>query len=476
VLLPGLLCACLFVSPGYASPADVPFDPSGHWEGSIDIPGTPITVLVDLSRGDGSAWTGTIDIPLQGAKGVALAGIAVRGDSLLFALAGIPGDPRFAGAAREGRVEGTFTQGGQQFPFHLGREKMALPGRPQEPKPPFPYRSEEVTYLNGDIALAGTLTIPEGSGPFPAALLVTGSGPQNRDEELLGHKPFLVLSDHLTRAGIAVLRVDDRGVGGSSGSTMTSTSEDFAGDAIAGIRFLCGRQEVDPERVGIIGHSEGGLIGPLAASRSKEVAFVVMLAGTGVPGGDVILRQSEAIRRADGAEERSIAFELKLLRRSFELSAAGADSAAFRQALEETAAADLAALDDSPASQALRPKLEAIRDATLGAVHGIGTPWFRYFLTYDPRPALRGLRVPVLVLNGEKDLQVIADQNVPEIEKALQEAGNKDVTVRRFPGLNHLFQPAGSGSPAEYASIETTIDPPVLEAIISWIQSRFRSR
>ena len=444
---------------------------AGHWEGAIELPGASLGILVDLIIGPDGTWTGTIDIPMQGAKGLKLEGIEVSPDTLRFRIAGIPGDPSFLAVNPGERIEGSFTQGGQSLPFHLGREAIEAPKRPQEPKPPYPYRVEEVTYSSGEITLAGTLTRPEGTGPFPAAVLISGSGAQNRDEELLGHKPFHVLADHLTRAGIAVLRFDDRGVGGSGGSTMNSTTDDVAGDALAGVAFLRGRSEIDPKRVGVIGHSEGGVVGPLAASRSDEVAFVVMMAGTGVTGAEVVQRQSIEIDRAAGLAEPVIAMQRELLGRLFELVRAKADSAQVHAEMGRLAAPHLEAAPDS-----IRTAMETVRDECLQGAKAMAVPWFHYFMDYDPRVALRQVKVPVLVLNGEKDLQVIPDQNLPEIEKALAEAGNADVTVRRLPGLNHLFQPAQTGSPMEYASIETTIDPSVLELISGWILERFGGR
>ncbi|HEV2844969.1 MAG TPA: alpha/beta fold hydrolase, partial [Thermoanaerobaculia bacterium] len=325
--------------------------------------------------------------------------------------------------------------------------------------------SEEVSYTNGDIKLAGTLTIPEGPGPFPAGVRITGSGPQNRDEALLGHKPFLVISDHLTRNGIAVLRVDDRGVGGSTGSVDTATTADFAQDALAGVRFLKKHAKVAPDRVGLVGHSEGGVVAPLAASQSTDVAFIVMLAGTGVPGADVISLQSERISRAGGMAEDKIKLEADIMRRSIEVMRNEKDPAARDAKLRQLGKEALALQS---------PEEQGGGDDMLDAqVKQVTSNWFRYFIDYDPRPALRKVKVPVLALNGELDLQVIADQNIPEIEKALKEAGNPDVTIRRLPGLNHLFQPAKTGSPAEYAASDVTVDPSVLELMTKWIRERF---
>ena len=458
-----VLLVALSGAPAGAAPTDV----SGHWEGAVTLPGMELGLLIDLSLQDG-AWSGTADIPMQGAKGIALAGVRAVGDSLCFALAGVPGEPTFRGVRGDGRITGMFTQGGQRFPFHLGREKLAAPRRPQEPKRPLPYREEEVGYDNGPIHLAATLTLPEGSGPFPAAVLITGSGAQDRDEALFGHKPFLVLSDYLTRAGIAVLRADDRGIGGSTGKVRNSTTSDFADDALAGVRYLRTRGAIDSARIGLVGHSEGGIVGPLAAARSPDdVAFVVMIAGTGVPLDEVVLRQTELIGRAGGASPAEVVGEVARTKLIMDLVKSGADSLVVRVALLEQIRGQLAALPDSARAAAGSP--DALADATL---RGMLNPWFRYAVGLDPRVALRRVRCPVLAHNGTLDLQVDPEQNLPEIEKALGEGGNRDVTVRRLAGLNHVLQRAKTGSPEEYATIEETMNEEGLAAIRDWVLAR----
>ena len=433
----------------------------GHWEGSIALPGVALTVVVDLSYESG-LWSGAADIPMQGAKGLPLAGIRMAGAEIEFSLADVPGDPTFAGKLSEGKISGTFTQGGQSFPFNLGREDMPSPTRPQEPHPPFPYEGDEVTYTSGTVTLTGTLTFPSRGGPFPAVVLISGSGPQDRNEEVMGHKPFLVLADHLTRAGIAVLRVDDRGVGGSSGSVSQSTSEELAGDVLSGVAFLKTRPEIDPKRIGLIGHSEGGIIAPIVAARSEDVAFVVLLAGTGVPGREVLLHQIGLISRASGVDEGTLRVILAEADKSMGLVESGADEKALRDQLRKLVSAQLGE------GASVRQLEEGVSQAMLQ----MGNPWFRFFLRYDPRTALREVRVPVLVLNGELDLQVDPAQNVPEIRKALEEAGNKEYTVTILPGLNHLFQKAKTGSLLEYYVIEETLNPAALDAVRQWILAR----
>lgn len=441
-------------------------DFGGHWEGEIKAPGTALVVKIDLEESD-AGWKGTIDIPLQGAKGLSLGDFKIDGSALQFVIVGVPGNPTFDGELVDGRIEGTLRQGGAALEFWLAREVVVGPVRPQEPAPPFPYLVEEAAYKNGEVGLAGTLTVPEGKGPFPAALLITGSGPQDRDEALMGHRPFLVLADHLTRAGIAVLRVDDRGVGGSTGgSVMESTTADFAGDVVAGVEFL--KVDARIREIGLIGHSEGGVVGPMAAVRTEDIAFVVMMAGTGVPGREVLIEQLELISRANGSDDAAVQKALELQQRAIAIIAGAAPRAEraelLRAVVEEqlAEAPEMAALSDADREQAIER-----------AIAGSLNPWFEAFVGLDPREALRVVKVPVLALNGDLDLQVDADQNLPEIARALVEGGNKDVSIRRFPALNHLFQTAITGSPDEYAQIEQTIAPAVLAVITDWILDRF---
>jgi pimeloyl-ACP methyl ester carboxylesterase len=467
-LLAALSIASLFAVPGLRAAEAPPV--SGHWEGEIELPGGAgkLQVMVELKQGiSPSGWVGTIDIPAQAAKGVPLEDISVDGAKVRFSILGAPGHATFDGTLDGGKLAGTFSQGQLSMPFHLGREKVVQEEKAQDPKPPFPYKIEEVAYTNGDVKLAGTLTTPAGAGPFPAVLLITGSGSQDRNETIFGHKPFWVIADHLSRHGIAVLRVDDRGVGGSTGDPRSSTSADFAQDVLSGVSFLKGHAGVDAKRIGLLGHSEGGLIAPLAASQSPDVAFIILLAGTGVPGEQIVLRQLEMISRAEGTPEDKIHEQVARQKRVFEI---------LRTMKGEEARAELKKQVEMGLQDATPEQRRAMGGASAlveRQIQEADSPWFRFFATFDPRPALRQVKVPVLALNGEKDLQVPADQNLPEIEKALKAGGNRDVTVQKLPGLNHLFQPAATGSPAEYALSPMTIDPKVLDLITDWIRQRF---
>jgi hypothetical protein len=390
---------------------------------------------------------------------MALADVSADGGTVRFRVPDLPGDAAFTGtlAADGTAIGGRLAQGGTEYPLVLHRGTVAAPARPQEPKPPFPYRSEDVAYRGGAGDLAGTLTLPDGAGPFPAVLLITGSGAQDRDESLAGHKPFLLLSDTLTRAGTVVLRVDDRGVGGSAGDAADATYDDLVGDIRAGLAFLRTRAEVDGARIGLLGHSEGGSLAPLVAQRaSDEVGFVIMIAGPAVTGEEVLVEQNRLLRAASGQTPQQIDEQVAFIRELCRLLRARDDEAA-RELVRDRVRTEAAALPEeqrAAAERAAPPVDEALRG----------------FATYDPAPALEALRVPVLAVYGGKDLQVPPAQSEPVLRERL--ADNPDATIRTFDGLNHLMQPATTGAPAEYATIETTMDPAVLALITQWMAAR----
>lgn len=434
-------------------PATLPEGPL-RYRGEVTLPaGPPMELFVELRASGDDGYVGEISIPAQGAFELELGEITVEVGKLSFALVQV-GARWSATLASDGQASDcAFEQSGMKLACALEPIDEATlaavrsPPRPQTPAPPFPYDITDVEYDNetDGVRLAGTLTIPSGPGPFPAALLITGSGAQDRDESLMGHKPFLVLADHLTRQGIAVLRVDDRGVGGSSGVLSESTGEALARDVATSVRHLRGTDRIDPERVGLIGHSEGAILGPRVAADDPKIAFVVMMAGTGVPGYEVIREQSAAILRASGAPETAV------------------------ELARNQQAQALKTIMDHPSNDDALRELEVVLGTTPPPqVAAMLTPWFRSFLAYDPAPALRKLRCPVLVLDGELDLQVLPDQNLPAIEAALAK-NRRRTTVHRLPGLNHLFQHAKTGSPSEYGSIEETLAPEVLQLIGDWV-------
>jgi uncharacterized protein len=443
-------------APPVAPPVAAPVE--GAWHGRIELPGSPLDIGVRLA-----AAGGTFDLPAQGLSALPVTNLRVADRTVRFDLPDVPGGAAFDGTLSEdgATISGTYTQAGQTVPFSLARGPLSAPARPQEPRPPFPYRSEDVSYPGGGVTLAGTLTRPAGPGPFPAVLLLTGSGPQDRDETISGHKPFLLLADTLTRAGYAVLRVDDRGVGGSGGDSGRATYDDLAADALAGVAFLQRRPDVDIGRIGLLGHSEGGYLAPLVTQQAAgAVGFVVLVAGPAVRGEEVLALQNRMILEQAGAPPEQVEDQVAYVRELSRLLAAGDEEAA-RQLARDRIAAQTAALPESQ-----RPTPEEV-EAQLPV-----SPAFRSFVTYDPAPALAALDVPVLAIFGEKDLQVPPAQSEPAMRALL--AGSPAATVRVLPGLNHLMQPATTGSPTEYASIETTVAPDALEVVTGWLQENVR--
>lgn len=358
---------------------------------------------------------------------------------------------------------GSFRQGAMRTQMHfLPTDTLFSVVRPQTPKPPFPYTEKEVVIerKKAGVTLAGTLTLPDGAGPFPAVVLVSGSGQQNRDEELMGHKPFLVLADHLARNGIAVLRCDDRGTGGSKGDVANATTLDFADDAEAAFDFLRKQKKIDPKRVGIIGHSEGGMIAPIVASRNRKVAFAVLLAGPGTTGADILLQQNERILQLDSIPQPLIDRRLKVLSALYE---------AMDTLPPDRIQPYLIDLCDKNTKDltADERKLAGLRrgDAIAMAIQ-MQLPWMRTFIKLDNSYYLRQVRCPILAINGELDSQVLPVVNLGHISEATESRA----TVMMFPGLNHLMQHCQTGSVNEYMLIEETMAPEVLDSIVDWLK------
>jgi pimeloyl-ACP methyl ester carboxylesterase len=444
----------------------------GNWQGSLKVTAFELRLAfhVTPSKEAPDTLTATFDSLDQGAKGLPVDSVALAEDGTArFTLKKLASSYEGKLSADGTQIDGEWTQRGAKMPLVMKRvDKVAEVRRPQTPVKPYPYTEIALQVENkaGDVTLAGTLTVPEGKGdgPFPAAVLISGSGAQDRDETILGHKPFLVLADELTRRGIAVLRVDDRGVGGSSGKTMSSTSEDFTGDILAEVAALKARPEIDPARIGLIGHSEGGLIAPMVAARSSDVAFIVLLAGPGLPGEQLLIQQGQLIRKAEQVGDRGeqVAHDAQL--RALEIIKSEPDAKVAAEKIRAIIKEALAKMSDEERKEAgdLTAAIEA--QVQLGT-----SPWLRFFLTYDPRPALEKVRCPVLALNGEKDVQVAPRENLGAIAAALKAGGNARVQTQELPGLNHLFQTCQTGSLTEYSRIEETIAPSALKRIGDWV-------
>jgi hypothetical protein len=432
-----------------------PSDIDGAWMGTLDTGAIKLRVVFHLTNTE-DGLIATMDSPDQNARGIPVTAVTRTGSSLKLELKQIAG--AFKGNISKDleTIEGTWTQSGGTLPLTLKRVKDASQlerRRPQNPVKPYPYREEEVEFANPAAAakLAATLTVPPGKGPYRAVLLICGSGPNDRDESLMGHKPFLVLADFLARKGIAVLRADKRGVGKSGGDLATATTADFAADAGSGVAYLKTRAEVDPRKIGLVGHSEGGAIAPMVAARNRDVSFIVMMAGSGVPGDEILVAQTLLLSEASGKSHAEARAKADKEREILALVKQEKDNAVLEKKVRELLAGDV------PEPQ-LGAQLTMMR-----------TPWFRYFIEYNPATELRRVACPVLAIIGEKDLQVPPKQNLPAIREALEAGGNKSFEVDELPGLNHLFQTAHSGAPSEYAEIEETMSPVALEKVASWI-------
>jgi len=438
---------------------DIPKGPvveglDGDWEGALTLSQATLRLVLRVKTGP-YGTIALLDSPDQLALGMPLTSLTRDGDKVAFAYTQI--HARFEGAlAADGRsMTGDFIQG-KPLPLTLTRRTSApVVRRPQVPAKPYPYREEQVAIDSAPgVRLAGTLTLPPGPGPFPAAVLITGSGAQDRDETILGHKPFLILSDDLTRRGIAVLRYDDRGFARSTGDFAKATTRDFAVDAEAAADFLRRRPDIDARRVGLIGHSEGGIVAPMVAAKDRKIAFVVMMAGVGAPAEEAMAAQRAAVLPALGASPERVR-QNELLSEHALAAMKGA-----RTSSEAEARATVVLLREGGPLGITAENVQPIAKR-------LSSDWTRKLMAYDPAPTLRAVKAPILAINGTKDVQVIADLNLAAIKAAT--VGNPDVTITPLPGLNHMFQTARTGAIGEYADIEETIAPIALRTIGEWV-------
>ncbi len=439
-------------------------DISGAWHGKLSLPTGSLTIVFHISQTEQDVYVTTLDSPDQGANGIKTQTTSFNDSTLIIQIPVIHAS--YKGKLNsDNTINGTFTQG-MPLPLNLKKGEASRPKRPQEPQPPFPYRSEEVTVRNerDGINLAGTLTLPEKGTKFPAVVMVTGSGAQNRDEEIMGHKPFFVIADYLTRNGIAVLRCDDRGTAASQGTHATATNEDFATDTEAMVNYLRSRKEINAKKIGIIGHSAGGIIAFIVAKKDPSIAFVVSLAGAGVRGDSLMLKQVELISKSQGMPDAvwqgmkpSIRNRYAILQQTDKTP----------EELQKELYADV--------TKTMSPEqlkdLNTIQQLS-AQISSMTSPWYLHFMRYDPAQDLKKLKCPVLALNGEKDIQVDAAMNLAAIQERITGNGNKNVTVKAYPNLNHLFQTCKKGTLAEYGQLEETINPEVLKDIIEWIRKQ----
>lgn len=435
----------------------------GSWEGTLHIQNKALRIRFHIEASD-SLYHSRMDSPDQGAFDLPTTRTSFRDNKLEIIASGL--GLFYRGTLLQDTIEGTLNQGGMPLPLNLYRFVKTAPDRPQTPQEPFPYAAEELLIPagDGDRVLGATLTLPAGKGPFPAVMLIAGSGPNDRDETVFGHKPFLVIADHLTRQGFAVLRYDKRGVGKSTGNFSTATIEDFANDARAVVNYLKQQEEIDPDRIGLLGHSEGGLVSAMLAAGNRDIAFAVLMAAPGTTGMEIVLDQNQISLTHQGVEPETIEELQKLNRETFgmllEWKGTEEDRTALRDQLSRF-------WNKLPLLVRMKVEKEAFLRSQFNAMT---MPGYLSFLRADPSLYLKEVTCPLLALNGEKDTQVPAVKNIRAITSALEIAGNKNVETRIYPGLNHLFQECITGLTDEYAKSEQTLAPVILNEVGEWLK------
>jgi len=436
-------------------------DIQGSWEGNLAIQGTKLPLIFNIQK-NGELYLSTLDSPMQGAKGIPIKETIYVNNELKINAPNL--NLKFNGVFKEDTIEGNFIQNGASFPLVLTRKKgdSSILNRPQEPKPPFDYPIEEVVFVNSKDknTLAGTLTLPKNKKDFPVVILITGSGAQNRDSELFGHKPFAVIANDFAQKGIGVLRLDDRGIGSSTKGNYTDTSANFATDISAAVDFLSARGF---GKIGLIGHSEGGMIAPIVAVQNKKVQFIISLAGPGIPIDQMMILQSQSVAKSEGATaiqiESTTEFNKKVY--AYIINYKGTNLQADFQAFIKEEFKKLTQNQGLTDSQ--------IDDFVAQQTQSITSPWYVYFIKFNPDLYWSKLKIPVLALNGSLDVQVKATENLAGIQASLSKAGNKKGFIKELSGLNHLFQEAKTGSTSEYVTIEQTFAPTALNIMSDWI-------
>lgn len=440
-------------------PEDAKFPVEGLWQGALESHGMRLRFQLHVSHDSQGELIAALDSLDQSVSGLPAAKVTFQESAFHFEIPALAAEFEGTLSPSKNLISGQWSQTEMKDKLEFKRSDQPLElRRPQNPVKPYPYREEQVTFANAaaNVTLAGTLTLPNGAGPFAAAVLLAGSGREDRDESLANHKPFLILSDYLTRKGIAVLRYDKRGVGESTGSTDQATILDLTADAESAIAFLKSRKDIDPARIGLIGHSEGAMIAPSIAASSPGIPWIVLLAAPATKGEDTLLNQSDLIARAGGLSDAQVLVSLNFDKDAYDLIRSEKNDGIVVQKLKDLVKAS--GLDAALPPSALEPQLRMMT-----------SPWFRYFLDYDPLPNLQKVKCPVLALYGEKDLQVPPKENLPLLQKAFSDAGNSLADTRQLPELNHLFQHAYTGSPTEYPAIEETFSPEALQIIADWL-------
>ena len=470
-------------------------DITGVWNGSLHVQLKEIPIVFHIARDSGGKLIATFDSPSQNAFNLPISEVITKADSVIVMIAILNG--KYAGILGGDKkvIDGQWFQGGGSLPLTVTKTSdtatVKQRQRPQTPTPPFPYQTRDVEYWNADksIQYGATLTFPgadQGNGgtvqgnasagpgnpdkkTFPAVILITGSGQQDRDETLLGHKPFAVIADQLTRKGFLVLRVDDRGIGKTTGDFSKATSLDFVKDVEAGLDFLETQPEVNKEKIGLIGHSEGGMIAPIVAGERKDVQFIVLLAAPGIPIVDLMQEQSAAVSVAEGRTPAEAKASATLLRIIWDEVKKNQDTATTFQNIRMRIGAWAKTVDTATLAKIRSRNTIPIDEQIRQAMDAMGTVWYRYFMAFNPQPYLQKLHCKVLALNGSKDVQVIASSNLAGIRAALQKSDSRQYDVIELPGLNHLFQTCTRCSPSEYEDLEETFSPKAIGIMNDWL-------
>lgn len=444
-------------------------DLTGRWTGMLNVEQMHLRIAIKFEKIAGRI-VATVDSPDQNSFGMPASKVTFENDVLYIEMVDL--GVTYKGNYANDEISGIFEQGGYKVPLAIKREKTAdtVAVRPQEPKPPFPYISEDVKFENrkDGVSISGTLTLPNKNGKFPAVVMITSLGPHDRDNSSYGHKPFLVIADFLTKNGIAVLRYDDRGTAGSTGDFSKSTFTDFFADASCAVDYLRSMTEIDKKNIGICGYNEGGEIAGLLASKRKDVAFLVLMSSPGVSGHELFLSRQEFVAKQKVFAREKIEKARAFYNGAIDIILGSDDNDSNKAKLEDYFLKHAKDIPDSI------PAGISAEDAADQITEKFSAPWMQDFLRYDPRPALKKVNCPVLALGGKNDIEVPSGQNLAEIKSALDGGGNRKVTVREYPSLNHLFQKSNTGSPDEYKSIEETISPQVLSDISDWIKFQLK--
>ena len=440
----------------------------GKWSGILKVQQYELRVIFNISQ-NGNLYSATLDSPDQGAKDIPIDSVWVEDNTFNYTAESLKMEYTGEISTDNKVIEGTLNQMGIEIPLKLSllEQEEKMTNRPQTPVGPFPYKVEEITFENtrDNITLAGTLTLPNEGSDFPSVILISGSGPQDRDEEIFEHRPFKIIADALTKKGIAVLRFDDRGVGESTGIFDEATTADFATDVTFALEYLLGRDDIDPSKIGLIGHSEGGLIAPMVASQKNDISFIVLMAGPGIPCDELLILQSAKAGRLGGMDEDFIIVNSNLQKGLYDILKQNGNDENLEILLKDKLRSSLA---DIPSEY--KPSTESEVESLIESeVKKISSPWFSFFIQQDPKDYLEQVSCPVLAINGTLDSQVLAKENLSGIEKTLTKSGNKCFKIIELQGLNHLFQEAETGAFAEYSKIEQTFSPVFIETMTSWI-------